>query len=434
MGGSGGLPAPSEGVGFGDPLTGLLGAAGEASAMPEPPVYSAPPVAPIPMPNFLDRAAAGLASTPAYAPRPYESAGSAVASGLTAGLARGFGGGRLLKMQTEQANREAVAKANATAADRNYANQLETWKVRLKKYMDDQGNVKIGSDLIGLYPALAPFRNRALPVGDVIQYASRADASSLQRASLAETQRHNRVMESKPSGSASQPGMDNVSESIADAIESGLQPPDIRGLYRYGGPVRASLAARKYDLKSANLDWQATQRWVATANGTQQTRMRQAAATAYESLDVVDQLSAQLSRQIPRGSIKVFNRAALVAAQNGAFGPDAQSTATNLQAQITDIVSELGNVYMGGNSPTDHALSLASKNLSADWNEKQLRDAVELARTNLKIRLNSIQNVSPIVPGSPGAGIPAGPGGVPESSAPAPRKGGFWDALVRGGH
>ena len=57
------------------------------------------------------------------------------------------------------------------------------------------------------------------------------------------------------------------------------------------------------------------------------------------------------------------------------------------------MTSELGNVYMGGNSPTDHALTLAAKNLSADWSEGQLRAALTLARTNLRIRANSIKNV-----------------------------------------
>ena len=47
---------------------------------------------------------------------------------------------------------------------------------------------------------------------------------------------------------------------------------------------------------------------------------------------------------------------------------------------------------MGGNSPTDHALQLAGKNLSEDWDEKVLLDAVDRARKNVQIRRNSINN------------------------------------------
>jgi len=177
--------------------------------------------------------------------------------------------------------------------------------------------------------------------------------------------------------------------SIADAIEQGLQPPDVKGLYRMAGPVRAELSKRGYDLTRANLDWQAAQKHVATLNGAQQTRLRQAISTASDSLGVIE----DLAKQWDAGKFPILNKAQLALAVNGALGPKAQQIATNLQAQITDVTSELGNVYMGGNSPTDHALSLAQKNLSADWTRDQLLSAIQLARTNLKIRQNSIDSI-----------------------------------------
>ena len=96
-------------------------------------------------------------------------------------------------------------------------------------------------------------------------------------------------------------------------------------------------------------------------------------------------------------------KAALMAAKQGLAGPQAQSIATQLDAQIGDVASEIGNAYMGGNSPTDHALKLAEKNLRSDWSESTLKDAINLARTNLKIRRNSIDQAAPIVPGRPEA-------------------------------
>jgi hypothetical protein len=50
---------------------------------------------------------------------------------------------------------------------------------------------------------------------------------------------------------------------------------------------------------------------------------------------------------------------------------------------------------MGGGTPTDQALVLAKKNLSADWDDKTLRDMTNLARRNLQIRLNSFKQVEP---------------------------------------
>ena len=179
--------------------------------------------------------------------------------------------------------------------------------------------------------------------------------------------------------------------SIADAIEQGLQPPDVKGLYRLAGPVRAELAKRGYDLTKANLDWQATQKHVATMNGAKFTALRSSIDTASDSLDVIQQLADKWNG----GRFPLLNKANLALAKNGAFGKDAASIATQLDGQITDVTSELGQVYMGGNSPTDHALGLAEKNLKGEWDRKVLTDMIELARTNLRIRKNSITHSTP---------------------------------------
>jgi hypothetical protein len=74
---------------------------------------------------------------------------------------------------------------------------------------------------------------------------------------------------------------------------------------------------------------------------------------------------------------------------------------------IADLTSELGVVYMGGNTPTEQALKLAKENLSADWNEQQFREAVTQARKNLGYRLNSIKHSGPAGIGGPSRYAPA---------------------------
>lgn len=181
-------------------------------------------------------------------------------------------------------------------------------------------------------------------------------------------------------------------EAIADAIVRGEQPPTTTGLYGKTAAVRAALAKRGYNLTTASLDYTATQAHFRTLNGAQQTRMRQAVDNAAHSLDVID----ALAQQWQGGKYPLLNKGRLAAAKSGVLGAQAQTIATQLEAQISDVTSELGNVYMGGNSPTDHALALAAKNLSANWSLPQLQDALKLARTNLTIRQNSIQNTGAI--------------------------------------
>lgn len=213
-------------------------------------------------------------------------------------------------------------------------------------------------------------------------------------------------------------------EAIAGAIMDGLQPPDVKGLYRNAGPVRAALAREGYDLKTANLDWQAVQKHLATLNGQQQVRLRQATETAAESLAVIE----DLAKQWAGGKFPILNKARLAAAKGGALGAPAQQIATKLEAQITDVASELANVYMGGNSPTDQALRLAAKNLNADWTQGQLLAAIDLARKNLKIRLNSMTVIGPAGLSTVGASASPAPA-APDAHPPLQKFGAtyVWD-------
>ena len=177
---------------------------------------------------------------------------------------------------------------------------------------------------------------------------------------------------------------------IADAIISGEQPPDLKGLYSKSSGVRAELARQGYNLTKASQDWTATQKYLATLNGAQQLRLRQAINFAYDSLDLVDSLSNEMKATLSRNGITSISKLNLIAAKNGLYGDDAKSIATRLDNQISDLVSELATVYKGGNGATDESLSLAAKQLNSNWDAKTLASNVDLVRKNLAIRKNSI--------------------------------------------
>lgn len=182
---------------------------------------------------------------------------------------------------------------------------------------------------------------------------------------------------------------DDIS-AIADAIESGKQQPSLQGLYKNTAAIRAELARRGYDLSHATQDWQATTRMLASMNGAQQLRVRQATQFTNDSLDIVE----DLGRQWAAGGFPAMNKVQLIAAKQGLLGPDAQSLATRLDAQINDMVSELATVYKGGNSSTDQSLRLAAENLKANFSEKTLQDSIQQLRKNLQIRMNSLNNAT----------------------------------------
>jgi hypothetical protein len=203
-------------------------------------------------------------------------------------------------------------------------------------------------------------------------------------------------------------GNDDI-KIIADEIENGDQPPDMSRMYGKTAALRTELGRRGYNLSSAALDWQAAQRFTVTANGNQQLRLRQALEVVPQHLGLIKGMAQQWNG----GAFPPLNSANLKLAQNGAYGPQAQKLATGLTQQITDLTSEMSYVYMGGNTPTDHAMQLAAKNLSADWSLPTMLNAIDLIGKNIQIRQNSINNVG--VAGRENSYLPQ-----PQGQAPQP--------------
>jgi hypothetical protein len=206
-------------------------------------------------------------------------------------------------------------------------------------------------------------------------------------------------------------------KDIADAIENGDQPPTLQGLYRNAGPVRAELARRGVHLAQMELDWKATTKYMSTLNGSQQVRLRQAVSSASEMADKVDDIYKQYHDAVGDAGMKAFNKAGLIAAQN--LPGKAGALAHALVSQISDLTADLGNVYMGGNSPTDHALELAGKNLSADWNRETFEEGIKQVHANIKIRQNSITHAQPAGLSGDSNYFKPDQGGANPTSAPA---------------
>ena len=197
----------------------------------------------------------------------------------------------------------------------------------------------------------------------------------------------------------------DTAEEIANAIERGDRPPTLQGLYRHGPLVQGILAKRKFNLTDATLDWQATQNWLRSASSNQQLRMRQAIPNAYDSLQTIEEAAKAWNA----GNFPSFNKVSIDAAVQANIGKKVKATiagkdkewtpseiATILKAQIADVTAELANVYMGGNSPTEQAMKLASHNLNENWSSRTLQSMVDLTRNNLKIRENSMKNTGPV--------------------------------------
>jgi hypothetical protein len=182
-------------------------------------------------------------------------------------------------------------------------------------------------------------------------------------------------------------------KDIAEGIISGDQPPTLTGLRENTAQVRAELQRRGFNLARAESDWHAVQKHLASLNGSQQLRLRQAVSFTDDSLGTIETLYDRWKQVGPNSGWKVFNKAGLEAAKQ--LPGEAGEIANRLEARVADLTSELGTVYKGGNSSTDESLKLADKNLQTDWNERTFAGAIKDIRQSLEIRKSSIRHSEP---------------------------------------
>jgi len=184
-------------------------------------------------------------------------------------------------------------------------------------------------------------------------------------------------------------------KEIAQAIVEGRRSPLLNRMFRYAGPVAAELAKKHdYNHATAEQEWGAMTKFVASANNAQQLRMRQSIDSAYHQLDNIESIYSKWKEAGAASGIKVFNKAALAASKN--LPGEAGVSAHMLEASINDMIEAVANVYMGGNVPTDQGFKLAAANLKSDWNPETFQAGLKLLRTNLKYRDNALKTAGPV--------------------------------------
>jgi len=182
-------------------------------------------------------------------------------------------------------------------------------------------------------------------------------------------------------------GLTTNEGAVVSGIMKGTQPP----LVGYGANSKEGIAIRSalqllgYDYTKASLDYQAVQKFISSNNSPQQVRMKQAENSVKESLPALKMMA---DKYVESG-FKFVNKADLIAAQNGAEGPEAAKKAQELLGQISLITDELGQTFMGGNSPTDKAFELAAQVLKGDFTMPVLKNQIDLLEKNLQYRENS---------------------------------------------
>jgi hypothetical protein len=246
-------------------------------------------------------------------------------------------------------------------------------------------NINNGKATISQVPA-----NLKTKVSQALDSATQSSASQPSNlndwiSSLTPAQQNDLKSQASASGKYNQEVLGNVY-----GIATGLQPPTITGsMGAFSSYIKAGLSAVGFNMVDATNEWTATQKYIASANSPTQVKLKQAITSVQQGIGQLKSDAAKWNA----GGFAPLNSANMIAALSGAYGQDAQSIAADFQQQSTIIQDELGQTFMGGNSPTDKALGLAGKVFDTSWSDTTLNSALDQLDTNLGFRMNAINTV-----------------------------------------
>jgi len=215
-------------------------------------------------------------------------------------------------------------------------------------------------------------------------------------------------------------------KAIAEGIQRGDLPPNLSQYSRLAqGPVATELAKSGFNLSRAQQDFSAVKAHFTTLNGRLQTQIRQSATTVMPGLDDVVSLATRLNELSPSTRNTPINKLLVKGSREwGLMSPEAQQVATELNGQVATLIPEMSNIYSAGGVPSDKAMQLAERVLSADWPLNRIVAGVNREKKNLQYRINSINQVGALTPtSSEGGGFQPAPAESPGLiSVTAPNK------------
>lgn len=203
----------------------------------------------------------------------------------------------------------------------------------------------------------------------------------------------------KESGSTVQQ-TESDTESQADAIQAGLLPPPNPAAGRSSVATQklfAELSRRGFDTGQAYLQYLAAQKVVASLNGSQQVRFRALAGSVVNTIDEVNTLASQ----IKNSGVVPLNKAKLEAYVKLNGNSQYGQLASQYLAAVNTLKEEFTSLATGGYAPTDASWALANSQINADYGVDQLSASLTEIQRLINYRVNALEGVQPVVPGSP---------------------------------
>jgi hypothetical protein len=195
-------------------------------------------------------------------------------------------------------------------------------------------------------------------------------------------------------GMFGQSGKEDISNTVQGIEEGKLSPRMTDYSFRDRTAIASNAQRAGLNLNKMMGEYNAVQKYIQTANGPQQLRLRQAISSVRESINNLKGINEEFKRT----GWTPANKAELMLALSGTDS-EKRDIASRYVTQLNVIVDEMGTVFMGGNSPTDRALLLAKEILNKNYGKKQLDSVLDEVDKNLQYRSNAIDSVGPQVIG-----------------------------------
>jgi hypothetical protein len=214
---------------------------------------------------------------------------------------------------------------------------------------------------------------------------------------------------------------DNPIKNIAQAIESGHQPPTLTGMYRMAPMVKSQLEKDGFNLSQASLEWDAAHKQVLSLNGPQMVRFVGLANSVDNTITEANNLAAEMKNS----GIPLLNQIKLQGLINTEGNSPRGQLAARYLTTINTLKEEFASLAQGGYAPHESAWELANQQINGNYGVQELGASLNEVQRLIRYRMQGIPNIQTLGPGSankyvPGiAGQPGGANGAPQGAAPA---------------
>lgn len=245
----------------------------------------------------------------------------------------------------------------------------------------------------------------------VARQLGKSDASELTADELGQAQRQYRDNTTRPVQDVTASRKEDIHLAAQDIAEGKAPPPSLERNTAADVELRAELRRLGVNATKLITEWNASKTFVRGLNSNQRTQYNQLAVSAVNTIDQMKRTANELGLSGPNELNKITK--SVLAKWANENNPRARAAVKYL-ADAAAIKEELAQLASGGYKPTEKSFDLAQALVNQDYNVGKLHEALDETARLMRIRVNSVAQLTPQLPGS--APMPESPANATTSA------------------